>query len=366
MIENGFEVRVYDFSPIINPKLFALREDSPMSHNDYFLFHDKKTAINAISKTISSDFIICTLYYTRINYWVYKGLSLSSTFYSLIVSLAIPDRDLNESILSRVSKKTSLLLLYRMILNIPYRSVFSRIRRIRGPNFIIAGGDSSLEYYKMLVPKNNAEIIWTHGMDYDIYLQHRSDNVKKKTNKVVFIDVGVLSSSGDYMTSDAPYTKNISHTDKYFPHIRKYFTEIERVSGCEIVIAVHPGPFTHSDEFGEREVVSGKTCELIQNSDFVITHNSTAISFAVIMKKPIIFITTDNYESTPLNASILHMANSLGRSVTNIDSDYSVDFSSEMLINSKLYNSYNQKYIKVDGTEEVNSWQIVANKILRL
>jgi hypothetical protein len=368
MTENGFDVYVYDFSPIINPRLFEVGFNDTIAYEKHLIFYEKNAAISAIKKLSTNDFVICTLFYTKRQYWIYKALSQTVTLYAVIVSLAIPDRNMNRSISAKIKQKNkSLLSLYQMMINVPFRAVFSQYRGIRGPDYIIAGGINSIKYYQLLIPNNDARVIWTHGLDYDIYLQYKS-NLTQKLKRGVFIDAGAMVVGGDFMASHYTKDKNVADDVNYFPNLRKYFSDIERRSTCGIIIAAHPGYVgsDYPDEFGRRLTVEGKTCELIQNSDFVITHNSTAISFAILMYKPVIFITTDNYISFGLGESICYMADSLGKTVTNIDEKYEINIDTELLIDTEKYIKYKNEYLKVNGTEDINSWQILSNRISKL
>ena len=65
-----------------------------------------------------------------------------------------------------------------------------------------------------------------------------------------------------------------------------------------IKIASHP-----RSNYGAKQIkykhpiLENKTFELIRDSDVVVSHMSTALQWAVIMKKPIIFVTTDEIQN---------------------------------------------------------------------
>ena len=88
------------------------------------------------------------------------------------------------------------------------------------------------------------------------------------------------------------HTETISHT---YPSLRSFFKYLEKISKKEVIIAPHPKTKIRnkSSLFGYRKVISNKTQELIKNADYVLTRNSTAITFALVYKKPIILIYTD-------------------------------------------------------------------------
>ena len=63
----------------------------------------------------------------------------------------------------------------------------------------------------------------------------------------------------------------------------------------QVVICAHPKAekYKTKNYFENRKIYFNKTCEIIKSSRGVISHNSTAVNFAVLSKKPIIFITSN-------------------------------------------------------------------------
>jgi len=111
-------------------------------------------------------------------------------------------------------------------------------------------------------------------------------------------------------------------------------------------------------------MVRGRTAEMVKKAGFVLLHNSTAINYAVLFRKPLIFLTTDR-----VNASIVEdptiewLASFFGKKAHNLDREVSVNFDEEMRIDEETYSRYKSYYIKKDGTEELPYWQIVANRL---
>tara|TARA_B100002003_G_C13914029_1_gene444713 strand:- start:430 stop:732 length:303 start_codon:yes stop_codon:yes gene_type:complete len=97
-----------------------------------------------------------------------------------------------------------------------------------------------------------------------------------------------------------------------------------------------------------------------------MTHSSTALSFAVLEKKPILILTTAEFEENdiPTSREFKAIASSLGTIPINVDATpYSLDWGKELLVNEDLYLSYQQKYLKTANSEKLNSWQILANRL---
>ena len=66
--ESGFEVCIYDFSPIVFPALHnnVIDRIEKITSDDYFLFYDEKKAIQAIHDLDETCFVVVTGYYQLI------------------------------------------------------------------------------------------------------------------------------------------------------------------------------------------------------------------------------------------------------------------------------------------------------------
>ena len=109
----------------------------------------------------------------------------------------------------------------------------------------------------------------------------------------------------------------------------------------------------------------GRTAELIRDCEAVVCHDSTAVQFAVLLAKPVIFVTTDELMNTYEGRSIAKIAAELGKSPVNLDGTelQSVDWSKEMQVDAVKYAAYKAKYIKTAGSPEIPLWDIVINHI---
>ena len=116
--------------------------------------------------------------------------------------------------------------------------------------------------------------------------------------------------------------------EKQCSNLRNFFNKVEKETGCIVNIAAHPGydGSSYPDEFGKRLTIVDKTMEMVGRSNFVMTHCSTALGFAVFLRKPIIFLTLNPDEELVVekDPSIEHMASWFGKVPINIE-DYPID-----------------------------------------
>ena len=78
----------------------------------------------------------------------------------------------------------------------------------------------------------------------------------------------------------------------------------------------------------------------------VISHASTALTYVVLEKKPLLFLTSAEYEADlSYSKSMEITALPLGKSLINIDEEpYSINWEKELSVNEELYLKYKQQY----------------------
>ena len=170
----------------------------------------------------------------------------------------------------------------------------------------------------------------------------------------VFIDDALVHASDwSLLKLGSPVDRN-----SYFRELNLFFSKVEKTNNVRVIIAGHPSCIDDSDyvlSFSNRPVIFQKTPALVNGSKFVIAHCSTGISYAVLAKKPIMFITNSELLSNWYGARIKDMAKACGNRIVNIDNYKNKDVS--LAINSRRYEKYIENYIHEHGTDEISPWE---------
>ena len=231
---------------------------------------------------------------------------------------------------------------------------------VKPASLILAGGEECL-VYPYPVDKST-EILWAHTLDYDLYLKER--NVSPTERPIaVFLD--------EYLPYHPDYTyagiQPFITADSYYPLLNRFFSLVERELGLKVVIAAHPRSHyeKHPDYFEGREWVRGKTIELVKESRLVLAHMSTALNFANIFYKPVIFLTSSDFDKSWEGRYIKTMANWFGEKPIFIDNDINIDWAQELTVSVSHYEHYRRAYVKTEHSAELPFWQIVANRLKR-
>jgi len=333
--KNGFGTEVWDLTPVLDRKAYEVtRISDPVDYENTNcrLFLDKDNLYRRIKEIDRNSLVIIMFGIDYKTYFLYKKLSRSGISYALFLANAIPLYKNTAGNYQEGFKNRLILLLNKLkAANIPklkkfiFESISKHLFKIQPPAFILAGGLATIANYKPPIGKET-RIIWAHTLDYDLYLddlRKPSINEFKDKEHAVFID-GYWPFYPDYvrMGVRAPVSP-----EDYYPLLCSFFSNVEKETGFEIIIAAHPRSNyeEHPDYFEGRKTVRGRTRELIRDSKLVLMHYSTALNFTVLYKKPVIFFTTSQMEQFNMDANYIRAYSSeLNKSFININSSYKI------------------------------------------
>ena len=206
------------------------------------------------------------------------------------------------------------------------------------------------------------KIINLHAMDFDFLIKDEIPNKEEKF--ITFIDQ-YLENHPDFKTT---IKKNVVTKENYFNSLENFFSLLERKLDKKVAIAVHPRAFFSDNRFNNRKKFFFETYNAVKKSKLIIAHTTTATHFICMLKKPVIFIYTNEIlknhykfvERTKL------FANELGTSAINIDNIENLDLNKYLKINESKYNDYFRKYISVDNNKNFLYWEKVIYELKKL
>ena len=210
------------------------------------------------------------------------------------------------------------------------------------PDFIITAGKTPYLYNKLTYgskPKyfNIPSLDYQKSLKFD---QSVLDTIKyKKYN--------LLIEQGDPFHPDQKHIKQDKICAKeYYKKMEVFILELEKKTGLETIIALPPKTNLFFPEllnyFPNRLCFVNKTAELIKYSEMVVMQKSTAISFALIFKKPIMFFSL--FKSGSEFEIITKLANFYDEKVYCLEEDLS-NFSFSKTYSSKEYSEHITNFI---------------------
>jgi len=188
-----------------------------------------------------------------------------------------------------------------------------RLKLVKPFDIVFAAGEVLLandQYAAKVVPINLC--------DYDHYVKVRTDGGRLVAGRYsVFLDIN-LPYQSDLAFCGYPQIDSAS----YYRSLNRFFGLLEREYATRIVIAAHPKANYVASTFAGRQMHRLVTAELVKDAEFVLSHTSTALSYAVLNAKPLIFLYTDEMADAYRNTVIreLHCyADYLAAPIYNID-----------------------------------------------
>jgi hypothetical protein len=348
-LEAGFSVEIIDLTDLLHP---GVREQLHIADPSDFANITPLRSLEDLPRLLGPrDYAICNISYAVVRMPVFQALSRSQARYLMLATNGNPPTDINRprtmaSRLRRLVRRAGARVLHALPL---------RLHGIRPADAVLAGPFVSA----MRLPvADNTHFIGAHTLDYDVYLA--TPKGRTRQNIAVFLDE-YLPFHPDYIFHGItpPATQ-----EEYFPALRRLFDQVEAERGVRVVIAAHPRSDYAGREslYGGREILRGRTAELVRDADFALTHCSSAVNFAALFDKPMIFLTADSFRHHPIHGpAVPAVAALFGKTPHNIDRpQLGLDWARELVVDQPLRRSYISRFIKVDGTPQAPVWELVA------
>ena len=362
---NGFQTQVWDLTHIFHPDYTLVPLDH-FSFDGLTVFGSRAEVSKHISLLNPAEVLVINTSAGWLDkLWFFKMLKKYNLKHAMVALSIVPSsnkdsispkKTINKLLSFRLSKIS---LYYGVIKNLIIKKCPFALLRISPAVFFFVSGENSFNYYCFPV-NSTTKVVWLHALDYDRYLEENKKPISSGTlNKGVFLDA--------YMPYHPDFAllgeTNPLKADEYYPNLCRFFERIENEQNTKIEIAAHPRSDYRDPPkyFGDRRVHLGKTIECVRSAKFVIAHSSTAINFAVLYRKPILFVFTEEMAKNGYSRVVDNFASSLGKKSINIDKPYNIDWDQSLLVNEEKYSSYQNSIIKKTGTKEGLSWQMVAD-----
>jgi hypothetical protein len=363
-IASGFEVEYWDISNLYFPDL-KLENSFYFANSKYINSFRELKVLLSIAKLKSTIFII----HITFNFKVWRLFSILSLYNCTLVFFAngmhpSPDRSLSLKI-----KEIILLFDYKRLirgLEAKIGSLPKNLKIFKSYDYIFKAGTEGCKSIGVgyHIDINKGRVIDINSPDYDKFLATFEDSPIIDEPYCVFLDQ-YLPYHPDFPICGI---KTVGAND-YYKHLNKFFEFIENKFKIKVIIAAHPKAIKYKSEnpFDSRLIVFDKTCELVRDSKFVLTHHSNSISFPILFKKPILFITSQAEKETMylfyelviyygkfLNCQVIHFDNINKKEDINL------------FVDIDRYENYKYKYLTSKESEDRNSSEIFIETILNL
>ncbi|HEX3032896.1 MAG TPA: hypothetical protein VHS59_11785 [Bacillota bacterium] len=370
----GFQVMVFDLSPIINSAALRLHPvGNALSGDNILKFHsyrDFESMVREVAPEATFiDYIIGLGEFTYKTEKVFRLLKKYNAAYYVISGGALPLAKANEDVRTRYMILLKKLLNPRKVSNFLANKVIQLLRKHADlyaiPAKIFSGDSEVLLSFLQRFQLSRDRQVPIHSLDYDTYLEYQKAPKQvpgEWGNYCVFLDEAATNHP-DFAIL------NIETIDEqtYFKNINAFFDKLEGELGLEVIIAAHPRANYENTPgvFKHRKVIKGKSVDLVANSKLVVLHASTSVSFAILFNKPIIITKTQEMAEKGMGNFIDTLAEVLGTRALCIDDSKAMEaFSAGAILESQnKYDDYLYKYVKSPKVEDLTVWEIVARNM---
>jgi len=228
------------------------------------------------------------------------------------------------------------------------------------PDLALLAGSASLNHFT----RRAQHILWVGSQDYHICRLQQAgvqDGLPIGAYAVFIDDNMPYASDWSLLGLPAPVTP-----EPYYRAMRRMLEQVEVKWGMPVVIAAHPS--SRHDErvqqgFGGRVLYHGRTAELVRGAQAVLLHGSTAVSFAVLGNRPLLFLTSGELQRSAYGLHIATMAAELGHAPLDIDSDQAPPDLAAQAARPGLYAQYTDRYLCRTGSAEAGPWKAFIDHI---
>ena len=192
--------------------------------------------------------------------------------------------------------------------------------------------------------KSSGKKLYCHSWDYEDYLNNLIIKKLIKKPYAVFLDE-MMPDAPDYFL--LKHIKPISYVP-YWKKMNGVLEEIRKKLKLDIIVALHPkNPSKNSNKYLKNFICKKNiTINLVRNSKFVLLHTSTAVSFAILYKKPLVYINSEKYGFQ--TNRIKNFCEITSGTLLNVEEDIGSQINKKSFykIDKRKYEDYIKKYIK--------------------
>lgn len=182
-------------------------------------------------------------------------------------------------------------------------------------------------------------------------------NIEIKGKYALFVDTAITTHPAYDLLEKKP-DKN-----KYLKVMNAFFDSFEKAYGLPVVIAEYPKVKYEDSDWKGRKIVRGKTQQYIKDAEVILSHTSSAIFYAILKRKKMIFVQyEDMLSGTLLSFGAITKWISLQLGCTLLNAEEAV-VKNEIIVHEELYQAFEEKYIKPKQVGEKTNSDILLEVI---
>ena len=358
--KRGFSVEFWDCSKIFRPQFQGAQRASDINgFSGLRFFMNKRSLLDNIAGLTSRDTLMTTMGFSVSTWSVLRQIAKSKASWGTLRLGALPIPPTESHFRSRLEK---FIRRPSTAVNFILQKLPPEIFGLRPYDLVLIGGKAPWLGAPARLKGANTKILDVPSFDYGLHL--RAMNEKEEADhsqNVVFLDDGgPLHRDQFIFNTPFPCTQ-----EEYFYNLNSFFRLVEKKFGYSVVVASHPRVDYEKmgNPFEGRKIVQGETPKWVKNSNFVLSYCSTAVSFAVINKKPVVFLALNPNKRNAFDPLTQSVASKIGKTPIYWNGKGDINWDHELAVNQDYYDQYMDTYIKKCGSPEKLCWEILADHL---
>lgn len=363
--KKGYNVKYLEISSLLKKTKFELYYPEEIA-DDVIPFNTKKEFNQFINSHSRNSIVILEVSFISNSAWMYRAIFKAGIPYlifdlsSVIASFKIKkNKSITEKLQAVKSKLLKLTRLQKLIQKPGEIINLYRAKSCFQPAKVIFTSKTKLSSGRRALVGKNTKILYADSADYRTAMALPNTSLSDE-KYAVFIDQ-FLPYHPDFKSN---YTYNLFQAKDYYKELNRFFKTFTQQTGLKVIVAAHPRRLNKYDnDFNsDIQLFYNKTGHLVKNAEMVLLHYSTAVNFAVIFKKPMLFIDSNLFKgidvflytrafSKLFNSTIINMSNS------------SVDCKNIKDVNSSKYQTYLEQNIRHKDSEDIKLKDVILQAI---
>lgn len=355
LISKGVHVEFWDVSSISIPG-YKVHSYTPPDGLDVKTVLNKKHFVDLLKSNDKNTLYLSHMTYGYNSFTCYSLLSRYKCDYAYCINGCLPviksDYKSKTSYYRSLSSKTIFNLFRQIVYN-----MIAKTPLVSDTNYVFATCKEAFNRKECKLGKKTKWVEY-NSCDYQQCITSSPQQAKIQNNAFVFIDQNLPfhpDNKLEGLSIDA---------DGYFAAMNVLFDAIERKYNKRVIIAAHPScydKYLNGRYFGDREIIQGKTLELVKGAWGVVAHNSTAISFPIIYNKPLILVTTEDMHNVRKHTCRFCELYSKMLNCVYIKSENEILLPDKLAVDEEAYSSFKYQYLTNKSTERISNGEILYN-----